>query len=99
MKELKKGINMIVFLKCLVVFIIMLCLIGVLLTICIATEESHYILKLIKVNKYGFSNDITPEYLDWETSAQYILFDLLLKKEYRKEFEKYYKERYGIKVW
>lgn len=65
----------------------------------ILTEESHYILKLIKVNKYGFSNDITPEYLDWETSAQYILFDLLLKKEYRKEFEKYYKERYGIKVW
>lgn len=99
MKELKKGINMIVFLKCLVVFIIILCLIGVLLTICIATEESHYILKLIKVNKYGFSNDITPEYLDWETSAQYILFNLLLKKEYRKEFEKYYKERYGIKVW
>ena len=97
MKELKKGINMIVFLNCLVVFIIILCLIGVLLTICIATEESHYILKLIKVNKYGFSNDIIPEYLDWDTIAQYILFNLLLKKEYRKEFEKYYKERYGIK--
>ena len=78
MKELKKGINMIVFLNCLVVFIIMLCLIGVLLTICIATEESHYILKLIKVNKYGFSNDIIPEYLDWDTIAQYILFNLLL---------------------
>ena len=98
MKELKKGINMIVFLNCLVVFIIMLCLIGVLLTICIATEESHYILKLIKVNKYGFSNDIIPEYLDWDTIAQYILFNLLLKKEYRKEFEKYYKERYGKNV-
>lgn len=98
MKELKKGINMIVFLNCLVVFIIMLCLIGVLLTICIATEESHYILKLIKVNKYGFSNDIIPEYLDWDTIAQYILFNLLLKKEYRKEFEKYYKERYGKDV-
>lgn len=98
MKELKKGINMIVFLNCLVVFIIILCLIGVLLTICIATEESHYILKLIKVNKYGFSNDIIPEYLDWDTIAQYILFNLLLKKEYRKEFEKYYKERYGKDV-
>ena len=98
MKELKNGINMIVFLNCLVVFIIILCLIGVLLTICIATEESHYILKLIKVNKYGFSNDIIPEYLDWDTIAQYILFNLLLKKEYRKEFEKYYKERYGKDV-
>lgn len=98
MKELKKGINMIVFLNCLVVFIIILYLIGVLLTICIATEESHYILELIKVNKYGFSNDIIPEYLDWDTIAQYILFNLLLKKEYRKEFEKYYKERYGKDV-
>ena len=98
MKELKRGINMIVFLKCLVVFIIMLCLIGALLTICIATEESHYILRLIKVNKYGFSNGIIPEYLDWDTITQYILFNLLLKKKYRKEFEKYYKERYGKDV-
>ena len=98
MRELKRGINMIVFLKCLFVFIIMLCLIGGLLTICIATEESHYIVKLTKVNKYGFSDDIIPEYLDWDTITQYILFNLLLKKEYRKEFEKYYKERYGKDV-
>lgn len=89
MKELKKGINMILKVKEL----------EAAKANSILTEESQYILKLIKVNKYGFSNDITPEYLDWETSAQYILFDLLLKKEYRKEFEKYYKERYGIKVW
>lgn len=98
MKELKMDINMIIVFKCLFVFIIMLCLISILFTICIVTEESHYIVKLTKVNKYGFSNDIIPEYLDWDTIAQYILFNLLLKKEYRKEFEKYYKERYGKDV-
>lgn len=89
MKELKKGINMILKVKEL----------EAAKANSILTEESHYILKLIKVNKYGFSNDIIPEYLDWDTIAQYILFNLLLKKEYRKEFEKYYKERYGKKVW
>lgn len=89
---------MIVVLKCLFVFIIMLCLIGLLLTICIVTEESRYIVKLTKVNKYGFSDDIIPEYLDWDTVIQYILFNLLLKKKYRKDFEKHYKERYGKDV-
>lgn len=88
---------MIVVLKCLFVFIIMLCLIGLLLTICIVIEESHYIVKLTKVNKYRFSDDIIPEYLDWDTITQYTLFNLLLKKKYRKEFEKYFKERYGVK--
>ena len=51
MKELKMDINMIIVFKCLFVFIIMLCLISILFTICIVTEESHYIVKLTKVSE------------------------------------------------
>ena len=60
-------------------------------------EENYYILKLLKVNKYGFNKDVSHRYLEWDCFAQYVLFNLLLKRKYRKEFEKYYKERYGIK--
>ena len=77
--------------------IIILCMTGILVISYTLKEEGYYILKLIKVNKYGFNKDIPYRYLDWDIITQYILFNLLLKKEYRKEFEKYYKERYDIK--
>ena len=77
--------------------IIILCMTGILVISYTLNEESYYLLKLIKVNKYGFNKDIPHKYLEWDCFIQYVLFTLLLKRKYRKEFEKYYKERYGIK--
>lgn len=74
--------------------IIILCMTDILVISYTLNEESYYILKLIKVNKYGFNKDISHRYLEWDCFIQYVLFNLLLKRKYRKEFEKYYKERY-----
>lgn len=77
--------------------IIILCMTDILVISYTLNEESYYILKLIKVNKYGFNKDISHRYLEWDCFIQYVLFNLLLKRKYRKEFEIYYKERYGKK--